>query len=220
MCLLAHAYDLRILVGNEKPVRPPGLRTFREWLNAGGFPDGTIYHHHYHYSPELADAISAVPARIVTIVRDPYDAFVSYYFAVQRRGGRGFERDVLIDNPLDHPDVLKYLREGGYRQHLKLPRGWIKSGRTPVVRYEELHEDQIGTLARLEQHLGPVPREKLGLAVEACSAENMKKLNFVRTGHIRVAKVGDSRDRLNELHLSAFREHYASLIRALGYEVR
>src|SRR5215217_2314791 len=53
MCLLANAYDLRILVDEEKPERPPGLRTFEEWLAGGGFPDGTIYHHHYHYSPEM-----------------------------------------------------------------------------------------------------------------------------------------------------------------------
>ena len=220
MCLLANAYDLRILVDKEKPRRPPGLRTFKEWLAAGGFEDGTIYHHHYHYSPDLADAISAVPARMVTIVRDPYDAFVSYYYAVQRRSGRGFERDALIDKPLDHPDVLKYLREGGYRQSLKLPRGWIKSRRTPVVRYEELHQDPIGTLARLSQHLGSVPREKLERAVEACSAENMRKMEFVRPGHIRAAKVGDSRDQLDESHLAIFREHYAKLIGALGYDVR
>ena len=103
---------------------------------------------------------------------------------------------------------------------MKLPRGWIKSGRTPVIRYEDLHQDPIGALAQLEQHLGPVPREKLELSVEACSAENMKKLDFVRTGHIRVAKVGDSRDQLNELHLSIFREDYASLILSLGYQIR
>src|SRR5215210_3876408 len=198
MCLLARAFDLRILVDKEKPRRPPGLSTFKEWLAAGGFEDGTIYHHHYHYSPELADAISAVPARMVTIVRDPYDVFVSYYFAVQRRSGRGFERDVLIDKPLDHPDVLDYLRKGGERHHLKLPLGWIKSGRTAVIRYEDLQQDPIAALARLDQHLGPVPEDMRERAVETCSAENMRKMTFVRPGHIRAAKVGDSRERLTE----------------------
>lgn len=219
-CLLAYAYDLRILVGKETPAGRPGLRTFQDWLAAGGFGDGTIYHHHYRYSPGLADAISAVPARIVTIVRDPYDSFVAYYFAVQRRKGRGFKRDILIDKPLDCPDVLNYLREGGYRKDLKLSAGWIKSDRTLVVRYEEMHQDPIGVLARLGEHLGPVTQEKLEQTVRACSAENMRKLDFVKTGHVRAAKVGDSRDRLNELHLAVFREHYADLIRSLGYEVR
>jgi hypothetical protein len=220
MCLLAHAHDLRILVDGEKPQRPPGLGTFHEWLARGGFPDGTIFHHHYRYSPELADAISNVPAHIVTIVRDPYDAFVSYYYAVQRRVGRGFERDALIGKPLDHPDVLQYLRDGSYRQTLKLPRGWITSRRTPVIRYEDLHQDPIGALARLNQHLGSVSQEKLERVVRACSAENMREMEFVRPGHIRAAKVGDSRDQLDESHLAIFRDHYAKLIRSLGYEVR
>lgn len=220
MCLLANAYGLRILVDEEKPRRPPGLHTFKEWVAGGGFPDGSIFHHHYPYSAELADAISSLPAHIVTIVRDPYDVFVSYYFAVQRRSGRGYERDVLIDKPIDHPDVLDYLRNGGERHHLKLPLGWIKSGRTAVVRYEDLRQDPIAALARLDPHLGPVPEQVRKRAVETCSAENMREMTFVRPGHIRAAKVGDSRERLTEEHLAIFRERYAKRIRALGYEVR
>ena len=209
-----------MLARKQKPEKPPGLRTFKKWVAEDGFPDGTIIHLHYPFSPELADAISSVPAHIVTILRDPYDVFVSYYFAVQRRNGRGFRRDVLIDNPLDHPDVLTYLREGGERQHMKLPLGWIQSGRTAVVRYEDLHQDPIGALSRLEQHLGPVPEETRERTVEVCSAENMQTMAVVRPGHIRVAKVGDSREKLGEEHLAIFRERYAELIRSLGYEVR
>jgi hypothetical protein len=225
-CLLAEAYDLRILAEKQKPAKPPGLHTFSEWVAAGGFPDGTIIHQHYNYSPELADAASAIPAQIVTIVRDPYDVFVSYYYAVQTRKGRllrrggGFQRDLLIAKPLDHPDVLQYLRDGGERQHMRLPLGWITSGRSAVVRYEDLHRDPIGALAQLEPHLGPVPAETRERTVEACSVENMRKMEVVRPHHIRVAKVGDSRDQLNEEHLAIFRERYANLIRALGYEVR
>jgi hypothetical protein len=225
-CLLAETYKLRILAHKEKPEKPPGLRTFMEWLAGGGFPDGTIIHQHYDYSPELADAITSVPAHIVTIVRDPYDVFVSYYFAVQHRKGRlerrgtGFQRDLLIEKPLVHPDVLQYLHEGGERQHMKLPLEWIKSGRSAVVRYEDLHRDPIGALARLNQYLGPVPKETLERAVDACSAENMRQTGVVRPHHIRVAKVGDSRDQLDEVHLAIFRKRYARLIRALGYEVR
>jgi hypothetical protein len=37
---------------------------------------------------------------------------------------------------------------------------------------------------------------------------------------VRAAKVGDSREKLNEEHLAVFREKYADMIRALGYEVR
>jgi len=225
-CLLAEAYDLRILSHKEKPEKPPGLHTFKEWVAMGGFPDGTIIHQHYSYSPELADAVSAVPAHIVTIVRDPYDLFVSYYYAVQHRKGRlerrgtGFQRDLLIEKPLDHPDVLQYLQEGGERQHMTLPLGWMKSGRTAVIRYEDLHRDTNAALARLVQSLEPVPEQTLERTVEACSVENMKKMEVVRPNHIRAAKVGESRDLLDEVHLAVFRKRYAHLIRDLGYTVR
>jgi hypothetical protein len=38
--------------------------------------------------------------------------------------------------------------------------------------------------------------------------------------HVRTAKVGDSRERLGEAHLSLFRERHGDLIRSLGYTVR
>jgi hypothetical protein len=66
----------------------------------------------------------------------------------------------------------------------------------------------------------PVPDEKIAAAVEACSAENMRKMGGERSKHVRAAKVGDSREKLNDQHLAIFREKYADMIRALGYEVR
>jgi hypothetical protein len=38
--------------------------------------------------------------------------------------------------------------------------------------------------------------------------------------HVRTAKVGDSRDKLGELHLKIFREKYGDLLTSLGYDVR
>lgn len=219
-CLLAHAYGLRILDLAETPARPLGLTTLKQWIDEGSFEDGTIFHDHYRYSSVLADIIATLPAQIVTILRDPYDSFVSYYFAIQQRQGRGFRRDIMLEKPLDHPDVLKYLRDGGYRKAMRLAKGWVESGRTDVVRYEDLHQDPIGTLTRLAEHLGKIPSNKLEHAVEACSAENMRTMDFVKSGHVRSAKVGDSRDRLNDEHLAVFRENYASLIQSLGYDVR
>ena len=57
-------------------------------------------------------------------------------------------------------------------------------------------------------------------ALETCSAENMRKMGGERSKHVRAAKVGDSREKLSEEHLAIFREKYADMIRALGYEVR
>ena len=173
----------------------------------------------------MADAIEAVSARIVTIVRDPYDVFVSLYYWVQERaerqlGGRRVRpRGSLAGKPLDHPDVLAYLR-GDFGANLARANGWLHSGRAVVVRYEGLHRDPVAELVRATDRIGPVDRARIRDAIEACRAENMRQMNDKLSWHIRAAKVGDSRERLNEQHLAVFREHHGDLIRSLGYELR
>jgi hypothetical protein len=100
---------------------------------ANHFPDGTIFHQHYDYAVEIADLIDAVPAHLVTIVRDPYDAFVSTYYTLQQHAaeknqkGRKFTQ--LMGKPLDDPAVIEFLRSGGYRNNLEKARDWAASGR-------------------------------------------------------------------------------------------
>ncbi len=220
-CILGTIYDLKALGPQAVPERPR-LDLFKEWIAGGGFADGTIFHQHYDYSDELAEAMRAVPAHIVTIVRDPYDVFVSSYFTLQQYqdgDGRRGKRDQLKGKPLDHPDVLAYLQRGGFRNNMLKANQWMHSGHAAVVRYEELHGDPVGALRRLTAGIAPVPDERIEQAVEACSAENMRKSN--RTSkHVRAAKVGDSKERLTEEHLAIFRDQHADLIRSLGYEVR
>ena len=222
-CLLGSIYQLRQIGPKGAPERAK-LDSFREWVEAGRFRDGIIYHQHYDYSPELADLIEAVPAHLVTIVRDPYDTFVSSYFTLQnhiddeRRKGR--RSDVLMGKPLDHPDVLAFLDAGGFRNNMVKANSWLHSGRAAAVRYEDLHRDPMGTLKRLTDQIEPVEPERIEAAIEACSAENMRRVSAKKAQHVRVAKVGDSRERLGEAHLAIFRDRYADLIRSLGYEVR
>jgi hypothetical protein len=218
-CLLANTYDLEVIDVKDGPARPR-LETFQEWVAAGKFRDGTIIHHHFRYSPEMAGAIEGVPAKIVTIVRDPYDSFVSYYFAVQTRRGRGLRRDPVVGKPIDHPDVLAYLEKGGDAGQMRLALGWMESGRTTVVRYEDLHRNVPTALSGLAGSLGAAPDEKRHGAAEACRADTMQRLDDVKAGHVRAATVGDSRQRLTDPHLAIFRGVYGDLIRSLGYEVR
>lgn len=229
-CLLAAIYDLRPLGPKLSPARPE-FDVFRAWVAAGGFRDGSVFHQHYDYSPALADAIAAVPARIVTIVRDPYDAFVSSYFTIQQRaasGTLGGEDDgkvtravVMAGKPLDHPDVLAYLADG-FDRHLVKANDWVHSGRATVLRYEALHGDPVAELTRATAEIGgePAPPERIAAAVESCSAERMRQLGANKAKHVRTATVGDSRQRLGEAHLAILREQHADLIRALGYPVR
>lgn len=222
-CILGHIYELRPLTNKETPQRPQ-FHLLKEWLEADNFPDGTIFHQHYDYKEELVDLVEAVPAHMVTIIRDPYDGFVSSYFTIQqhkddgRRSGRRTE--VLAGKSLSDPDVVEYLRNGGFRNNMRRAKEWMESGRTLVVRYERLHSDPIEEVRSVTDAIEPVSDERIASALAACSADNMRMQGGGKSKHVRVAKVGDSREKLNEEHLAVFREKYADMIRALGYEVR
>jgi Sulfotransferase domain len=219
-CMLGSIYDLEWLKDREVPSRPE-LHLFKEWTEQGGFREGTIFHQHYDYSDEFCRIVEAIPAHLVTIIRNPYDAFVSTYFAVNQKAADGKLREgrktVLVDRPLHHPDILNFLENGGYRNNLRKAARWLHSGRAVVLRYEDLHRDPLGALAHATDQIKPVAPEQIVRAVEACSAENMRQRETGK--HVRMATVGDSKNHLTEQHFRIFRELHADLIRGLGYEV-
>ena len=125
-----------------------------------------------------------------------------------------------MGKPLDHPDVLAFLDADGYRTNLLKANEWLHSGRAVVLRYEGLHRDPVGELTRATNRIEPVAPERIERAIVACSAENMRQRSRGMAKHVRTATVGDSKNHLGEAHLAIFRERYADLIRALGYDVR
>ena len=224
-CLLGTIYGLKRVGGAKKPEATTALAV-RAWAQAGGFQDGWILHLHRRFTSEFCDIIAAVPAHIVTIVRDPYDAFVSRYYWTQRRIPREQERtkrrprQSMVGKSLDDPEVLAFLADPkGFGSHLIAANEWLHSGRAMVVRYEELHDEPVEALRRVTTQIAAVDRGRLEGAITACSAETMRQRPNL-TWNVRVATVGDSRQRLMEAHLAVFRERYADLIRSLGYEVR
>ena len=223
-CLLAEAYGLRWISGDEKsPTTRPDQ--FRAWMAAGQFPDGSIFHQHCRFSRALVDEITAAHAHLVTIVRDPYDMFISMYSWVQEREAHDVRsqqarpRDRMIDKPLGHPDVLAFLTND-FGSVLRRSNEWLHSGRALVVRYEELHADPIAELRRTTVQIEPIVVDRLTDAVEACRAENLRQRNEKMQWHVRSARIGESRERLGEEHLQIFRDRHATTIRSLGYEVR
>jgi hypothetical protein len=226
-CLLSRIYDLEWIVGDDSP--DTNIERFDLFVSEGRFPDNTIFHQHCKYKPKICDAIDEIPAHLVTIVRDPYDAFVSMYHWIQartdydRQRGRVRKkqrpRDAMIGKPIDDPLILDYLADG-FGQLIQRADEWAHSGRAVVVRYEDLHSDPVGALTRVTNQIEPIDTARIEQAIEACSADNMRQMSKRMSQHVRAAKVGDSRGKLSEPHLKIFREKYGELLTSLGYEVR
>jgi hypothetical protein len=222
-CLLSRIYGLRWLRPFETPERVDA-DALQTWLRERRFPDGTIFHQHYDYAAEIADAFAAVSAHLVTIVRDPYDAFVSTYYTLQQHAAeenrKGRKLTELMGKPLDDPAVVAFLRDGGYRNNLEKARDWANSGRAIVLRYEDLSRDPLTELRRATVQIAPVADETLEVAIDYCRADRMRQRSKGGSKHVRAAIVGDSVEKLNAEHLAAFREAYADIVEELGYPVR
>jgi hypothetical protein len=222
-CLLGRAYGLRWLRSFETPVSAD-FASLRTWLADGRFPDGTIFHQHYDFAPEIADALEAVPARLVTIVRDPYDAFVSTYYTLQQHAAekneKGRKFTELMGKSLDDPAIVEFLRRGGYANNLQKARDWARSGRAVVLRYEDLSRDPLAALQHATAQIAAVDDDRLQIAIDYCRADRMRQRTKGGNKHVRAATVGDSVRQLSLEHLDAFREAYADIITELGYPVR
>ena len=222
-CLLGHTYGLKELAARAKPLGSPA--EVQASLANGTVPDNAVFHQHSRFTSDLADALESSGVQIVTIVRDPYDVFVSLFAWVQNRATHegapttARPRDTLIGKPIDHPDVLGYLASE-FETNISRANQWLHSGRAVVVRYEGLHQDPVAELTRATEQIAPVSPKRITDAIEACRAENMRQRSKKSAWHIRAAKVGDSKERLTDAHLAVFRRQYGDSIRSLGYEVR
>ena len=105
---------------------------------------------------------------------------------------------------------------------MRRAKEWLESGRTLVVRYERLAlRPNRQSCASVTDKIEPVPDERIAAALESVQrGQHASRWVGAKSKHVRAAKVGDSREKLNEEHLAVFREKYADMIRALGYEVR
>jgi hypothetical protein len=218
--LLARLYaldDLNERYGDAIPGKAPD---FVPWIREHGFPEGGIMHEHLYPKPELLEFARQEGVRLVTMLRNPYEVFVSFHHYVNRMPHifEGRPAQVLIGKPIDHPDVLRFLASD-YRIHLNISVQWVESDSTALVRYEELLADTPAELARLVRNWEPVSSEAIAEAVDHCSAEKMKKQGGWKASHIRSASARTWDDHLTEAHLEIFRENYSRHLIVMGYEV-
>ena len=176
-CLFSSLYGLDWLTGREIPERPE-TPLFKAWVEGGGFRDGSVFHQHYDYTPEFVELVETVPARVATIIRNPYDSFVSLYYFVQAQAevkrSRTNPSVTMIGKPIDDPEVISYLRTGFYKV-LDKALGWVESDSSVVVRYEELHRDPAAELRRATGQIAPVAPETIEHAITSCEAATLRQ---------------------------------------------
>jgi hypothetical protein len=224
-CLFSSVYGLDWLTSDCVPSGTT-LEAFAAWLSTQGFPDNSVFHHHYDYSKRLVELTAAESIHLATILRDPYDMFVSRYFFAQaqadnaNRAGKAVDRspDAMAGKAIDDPVVLTYLAHN-FGAQLEKGIDWLESGTSVVVRYERLVDQPEEELSRATDQIEPVALDRVRSAIEACQAENLLRTRKGLRRRIRVATSGDWRNHLSQAHLEIFRNHHADRIRALGYDV-
>jgi hypothetical protein len=218
--LLCHLYGFEDLNENPELVQDLRANGFAKFVTEGRFPEHAIVQQHLLPSAALLDAAWSISCRLVTVVRDPYDTFVSFYCYVNRMPERFRDTPagIMTGKPIDHPDVLDFLRNS-YPRYLKMSRHWVKCGKATVVRYEELHAAPLESVRSLADCLEPVSDERIVQAVAECSAERMRQRGGWIAQHVRVAKPGTGKEDLRPAHFDILRLHCSELIQDLGYEV-
>jgi hypothetical protein len=133
---------------------------------------------------------------------------------------KGRKLTELMGKPLDDPEVISFLRQGGYENNLRKGRDWAVSGDAILFRYENLISDPMQALQSAAPGIGPLAHEQFAVAIDYCTADRMRGRTKGGKKHVRAATVGDSKKKLSQEHYDAFRDAYGGLIRDLGYAVR
>jgi lipopolysaccharide transport system ATP-binding protein len=166
-------------------------------------------------------------SRVFVVIRDMRDTLVSLYFSwkishPEMSPGITINRAAL--NRLGLEDGLLYLVSHVYAAKIaRIQESWIGSG-YPIVRYEELLEDDVSSFERLLLEHGKlaIPRRRLRRAVEASRFERMtggrERGQELQSSHHRKGVAGDWRSYFTPRVTREFKARFADVLIATGYE--
>jgi hypothetical protein len=109
----------------------------------------------------------------------------------------------------------------GFSISLDISLGWLRSGESLLVRYEDLKRDPVATLQVLTDDICSVPLHSIERAVEQCSLDQMRRMKGMEPKFFRQGQVGGWRSELPPEIVDIFRHTppYPSQFKELGYSL-
>ena len=191
---------------------------------ADGTGSNWIILQHYRPTPDLLAWADAHDVNIVTPIRHPGDLLVSLWYMLRTKSHvlsanmRGLE-SVLKDGKHMGEGTIHYV-ETYFHDELQCMRAWMESGRSHIVRYEDLWRDPIATFGELTSKIAPVSSDRIEATVDLCDINLLRALQNDPEGKFfRKGGPGSWREDLPDKVLSILRSQdpYPELFHALGY---
>jgi hypothetical protein len=179
---------------------------------------------HYRPEPSLLAWAERNRALLTTPLRHPGDIWVSLWHMLQNKSydpkaDLRYLEPVLRDGAEMGKGTIEYIKKHFPNELHNMIR-WMQSGRSIIVRYEDLWRDPVATLSQVTEEIQPVSGDRLEAAIDLCDIRMLRKLRDDPEGRFfRKGGPGSWRNELPESILDIFRsyEPYPEYFRALGY---
>jgi hypothetical protein len=169
------------------------------------------YYAEKHRDVRLVDLAELPPVRVLVLIRDPRDMFVSFRsFDVKRtsEGGQQFAAARPAPGETEVEHVSRFIERE--RERMRWVAGLEPGGELPVFRYEDLVTDLPGQAGRLEEWLSA----RLDPAVAAADADLVARHVSASTPE---ASVGRWQRELEPDLVARFNRELGAELEALGY---
>ncbi len=137
---------------------PEDSSALAQFIQEGGFSDGSLMAWHYSADPALLEACRQQGVQVVCTVRDPYILFETVYLHANSPRGMPAvpETTRLKGEDMESAVVLDFIHNVFSRQ-LRLTADWQASGQALMVHQEQFMLEVERTLEVLEPVLGKAP---------------------------------------------------------------
>src|SRR2546423_1333264 len=193
---------------------------------------------HQHFLPErpLLNWAARTQTHLITMIRHPADILVSLYHYCCNYPDH-YKEDPAVSAALAADaqqrqataDLSHHVVDGellGVLQErimcdVNISISWIRSGRSVVVRYEDLRVDPQKTLSILAESIAPTSTDRIVQAVAACDIKVLRDNYAIDSRFFRRALIGEWRSVLPTHVLRRFAEEepFRSQFSFLGYEL-